>query len=112
MRFTLDDRQVADGTILLFGIRYVDPDNGRPITSKVWTYAGLKAGGRWYLTGTGRVPQDAGWGAVARWLADPTRKVVFVDTVTETARLYPAPNPPVGDPETAKADGRDVHDAP
>lgn len=115
MRFTLDDRQVADGTILILGIRYVDPDNQNgpgASRSKVFTYAALKAGGRWYLTGTGRVPQDAGWGAVARWLDDPTREVVFVDTVTETARLYPAPNPPVGDPETAKADGRDVHDAP
>lgn len=115
MRFQLDDRQVADGTVLIFGIRYVDPDNldgPGASRSKVFTYVALKAGGRWFFSGTGRVPQDAGWGAVARWLADPTREVVFVDTVTSTARLYPAPNPPASALETAEADGRDVHDPP
>ena len=95
MRFTLDDSQVPDGTILVFGIRYVNLDDGWPWNpSKVFEYVGLKAGGRWYLTGTGRVPQDAGWGAVARWLDDPTREVVSVRTVTGTAQLYP-PNPQV-----------------
>jgi len=97
MRFTLDDTQVPDGTILVFGIRYVDADNPTgpgAFQSKVFEYAGLKAGGRWYLTGTGQVPQDAGWGAVARWLDDPTREVVSVHAVTGTAQLYPTPNPP------------------
>lgn len=115
MRFTLDDSQVPDGTILVFGIRYVDADNltgSGDFRSKVFEYAGLKASGRWYLTGTGRVPQDAGWGAVARWLDDPTREVVFVDTVTGTARLYPAPNPPASAPETAEADGRVANAVP
>lgn len=91
MRFTLDDSRVPDGTVLLFGIRYVDPDNGQPVTSKVWTYAALKASGSWYLTGTGRVPQDAGWGAVARWLDDPTREVVSVRTVTRAVEVWPTP---------------------
>lgn len=91
MRFTLDDTQVPDGTILILGIRYVDPDNGQPVTSKVWTYVALKAGGRWYLTGSGRVPQDAGWGAVARWLDDPTREVVWVRAVTGTVEVWPTP---------------------
>lgn len=127
MRFTLDDAQVPDGTILVFGIRYVDVDNPTgpgasrskvfkyvPLKagvgiryvdaddldgpgasrSKVFEYVALKARGRWYLTGTGRVPQDAGWGAVARWLDDPRREVVSVDLATGRIRLYPEPNPP------------------
>ena len=97
MRFTLDDTKVPNGTILVFGIRYVDADNPTgpgAFRSKVFEYVGLKASGHWYLTGTGRVPQDAGWGVVARWLDDPTREVVSVRTVTETAQLYPPPNPP------------------
>lgn len=94
MRFTLDDTQVPDGTILVFGIRYANLDGPGASRSKVFEYVALKASGRWYLTGTGRVPQDAGWGAVARWLDDPTREVVSVRIVTETAQLYPPPNPP------------------
>lgn len=94
MKFTLDDSQVPDGTVLLFDIRYVDSETGSRASSKVFTYAGLKTSGRWYLTGTGRVPQDAGWGAVARWLDDPRREVVSVDLATGRIRLYPEPNPP------------------
>lgn len=91
MKFTLDDSQVPDGTVLLFGVRYVDSETGSRASSKVFEYAALKAGGRWYLTGTGRVPQDAGWGAVARWLDDPTREVVSVRTVTGTVEVWPTP---------------------
>src|SRR5690606_6226589 len=89
MRFTLDDIQVPDGTVLLFGVRYVDSETRSRASSKVFTYVGLKASGRWYLTGTGRVPQDAGWGAVARWLDDPTREVVSVRTVTGAVEVWP-----------------------
>src|SRR5690606_10766269 len=84
-----------EGTILVFGIRYVNLDDGRPWNpSKVWTYAGLKAGGRWYLTGTGRVPQDAGWGAVARWLDEPNREVVSVKVASGWDQLYPPQKEP------------------
>lgn len=89
MRFTLDDSQVPDGTVLLFGVRYVDSETRSRASSKVFTYVGLKASGRWYLTGTGRVPQDAGWSAVARWLDDPTREVVSVRTVTGAVEVWP-----------------------
>ena len=92
MKFTLDDSQVPDGTVLLFGVRYVDSETGSRASSKVFTYAGLKTSGRWYLTGTGRVPQDAGWGAVARWLDDPTREVVSVRTVTGAVEVWPTPS--------------------
>lgn len=108
MEFKLDDSNVSDGTILLFGVRYVNED--RSETSKVFTYAGLKAGGRWYLTGSGRVPQDAGWGAVQRWLDDPGRQVVWVRAVTQTAELWPYPGAhrqpyDLGDHEATARDG-------
>ena len=60
--FTLGKTPVPNGTILLFGISYegmgqtdLDTTRGRR-TPKVFTYAMLKAGGIWYVTGTGGVP--------------------------------------------------------
>lgn len=91
MLFKIDTRQVPEGTVLLIGIRYVetDPDRSGPYAaSRPFTYAALKAGGRWYLTGTGKVPQDAGWGAVQRWLDDPRRQVVSIKVVTATETLF------------------------
>ena len=97
VKFTLNSAQVPDGTVLLFGIRYAaDPEgvtrmsSGASASAKVYTYAMLKAGGFWYVTGGGRTPQVAGWGAVERWLERDGREVVWVDHVTETARLWPA----------------------
>lgn len=87
MEFELDDHEVPNGTILVIGAQYRE-------NPKVWTYAALKAGGRWYFTGMGKVPQDAGWGAVKRWLADNSRRIVSVRVVTATDELWPHTNAP------------------
>ena len=86
MIFKLDDAKVADGTVLLIGAQYRN-DEGQ-LYPKVWTYAALKAGGRWYLTGTGRVPQDAGWGAVQRWLDDNRREIAWIKVATKLEPLW------------------------
>lgn len=84
--FKLDNAKVPNGTVLMMGIRYE--------TSTVYTYALIKAGGLWYVTGSGKVPVAAGWGAVNRWLERDGRVVVWVKTATEWADLYPvAPSP-------------------
>lgn len=95
--FTLDNSKVPNGTILLFGIEYpgmgqtdLDTTRGRE-TPKVFTYAMLKAGGLWYVTGTGRVPQAAGWGAVMNWLRRDGREVRWVKAATEMVELWPSP---------------------
>ena len=93
--FKLDSRAVPDGTVLLFGIRYVGPDQEGIARmpeeeAKVYTYAMIKAGGFWYVTGGGRTPQVAGWGAIERWLARDGREVAWVRHVTETVQLWPA----------------------
>lgn len=80
--FNLDDSQVKDDTILLFGVRYAGSTSGR-----VYTYAGMKVAGRWYFTGKG--PQDAGWAAVQRWLGADNRQVVYVKAVTGMIELWP-----------------------
>lgn len=84
--FKLKDSQVPDGTVLLMGIRY----EGQT-TDKVWTYALLKAGGMWYVTGGPRNPQAAGWGAVNRWLERDGRIVLWVRVATGWADLYSSP---------------------
>lgn len=98
--FKLDGAKVPNGTILTMGISYagmgqtdLDTTRGRQ-TPKVFTYAMLKAGGLWYFTGTGRVPQAAGWGAVERWLAKDNRTVEWVKVVTQEAPVYPSPGAP------------------
>ena len=95
--FTLDNREVPNGTVLLFGIEYpkmgqtdLDTTRGRE-TPKVFTYAMLKAGGLWYVTGTGKVPQAAGWGAVMNWLARDGREVCWVRAATSWTDLWPSP---------------------
>lgn len=98
VKFELDGRKVPSGTVLLFGIEYDRPersaDERRGVTEpKVWTYAMLKAGPYWYVTGTGTTPQAAGWGAVQKWLAKDNRVVRWVKVVTETADLWPVPEP-------------------
>lgn len=97
VKFKLESRTVPDGTVLLFGIRYVGPDQegiARPVSPpKVYTYAMIKAGEFWYVTGGGRTPQAAGWGAVERWLERDGREVVWVKAVTETVTLWPAQPP-------------------
>lgn len=98
VKFKLESRTVPDGTVLLFGIRYVGPDQEGIARmpeeeAKVYTYAMIKAGGFWYVTGGGRTPQAAGWGAVERWLERDGREVVWVKAVTETVTLWPAQPP-------------------
>lgn len=91
VKFTLKDSAAPDGTVLVFGIRY-EGDN-----PTVYTYAMLKAGGLWYVTGgSGRVPTAAGWGAVARWLEKDGRVVEWVELVTEKRRVWPVPASPEG----------------
>lgn len=99
--FKLDNAKIPNGTILLMGISYdgmgqtdLDTTRGRQ-TPKVFTYALLKAGGVWYTTGSGRVPQAAGWGAVERWLDKDNRVVEWVKIVTATADLWPIVSSPV-----------------
>jgi hypothetical protein len=81
MDFTWGKDEAEDGTHLEIGLRY----GTHP---KVWTFAALKAGGYWYLTGTGRVPQAAGWGAVARWASADGRSVVFVRRLEVVETLW------------------------
>ena len=84
--FKLNDPQVPDGTVLLMGIQYEGQTS-----DKVWTYALLKAGGLWYITGNGKAPVAAGWGAVNRWLERDGRVVLWVRAATGWADLYPSP---------------------
>lgn len=83
MIFTLKDPDVPEGTLLLFGIRY-----GASTSGKVYTFAALKAGGRWYFTGTG--PSDASWTAVQRWLQRDGRQVVWIKVATRLEMLWEA----------------------
>lgn len=94
MEFQLDTASVPEGTVLLFGIRYAGPDqegiSREPAEeAKVYTYAMIKAGGFWYVTGGGRTPQAAGWGAVQRWLSKDNRQVVYVKMATSFDQLWP-----------------------
>ena len=62
-----------NGTVLLLSVRYLPGSqpggDTRGRTKPVsFMYAALKAGGLWYLTGTGQTPQAAGWPAVQAWL--------------------------------------------
>jgi hypothetical protein len=59
-------------------------------SDKVWTYALLKAGGVWYVTGNGKAPVAAGWGAINRWLERDGRIVLWVKVGTGWTDLYPA----------------------
>lgn len=97
VKFKLDSRKVPDGTVLVFGIRYVSGDDEGPHSaSRVFTYAMLKAGGVWYVTGSGKVPTAAGWGAVELWLDRDGREVVYVNAVAQTVTLWPLPPSPEG----------------
>lgn len=90
VKFKLDSRTVPEGTVLLFGVRYQGEEyQDRADSEKIYTYAMIKAGGYWYVTGGGRTPQAAGWGAIERWLARDGRVVEWVKHVTQTAQLWP-----------------------
>lgn len=89
-------RTAPNGAVLVFGISYagMGPSEGNDANRgsaepKIYTYAMIKAGGLWYVTGSGRVPIAAGWGAVERWLERDGRTVEWVETVTDRLRIYP-----------------------
>lgn len=105
-KFKLTSAKVPNGTVLQVGITYpgltedADAARGRTMP-KVWTYALLKAGGLWYVTGSGRVPQAAGWPAIERWLEKDNREVVWVKVASGWAPLYgepPAAQEPASEP--------------
>lgn len=91
--FKIKGSEIPDGTLLILGVTYPGMNNG-----KVFSYAFLKAGGLFYGTGSGRVPQAAGWGAVERWLDQPERTLVSVRVVTQEAPIWPSPGAPVDTP--------------
>lgn len=74
-------RKMDNGTILVLRVTY--PRN----PSKVWTYVALKEGDRWFMTGQGNVPREAGWGRVEKWASGFGREVVSVSEVTEVTRI-------------------------
>lgn len=76
----LDDT-FKDHTVLLMIIKYGDHP-------KQWTYTALRAGGLWYLSGGGKAPQMAQWGAVKRWLTQSGRQLVRVELVTRTETIW------------------------
>ena len=98
MEFKLNNANVPNGTVLLFGIEYselvenADETRGRTMP-KIWTYAMLKAGGLWHVTGVGKVPQAAGWGAVQKWLSRDGRQVKWIKIVTEARQIWPESTP-------------------
>jgi hypothetical protein len=107
--FKLDNSKVPNGTVLMMGIRYdrapvddLDAQRGM-VNPKVYSYALLKAGGLWYVTGSGKSPQAAGWGAVNRWLERDGRVVEWVKVATEWADLYAAPPSPDPEVDTSQA---------
>jgi hypothetical protein len=96
MIFKLSDAEAPEGLVLVFGVRYAGSTSGR-----VYTYAAMKAGGQWYMTGTGnRVPQGAGWTRIEQWLQSDGRSVVWVKaaTVDQLTTIWPAPEPEVDEP--------------
>lgn len=80
---TFDTRGIPNGAILVLSVRYQN-------NPKVYTYAALKGGGLWFLSGTGQVPQAAGWGAVERWLARDGRELVSIDAVSDRTQIWPS----------------------
>jgi hypothetical protein len=94
------DKDVPNGTVLMLGISYRNDeqaaltagpsDANRGMSQpKVFTYVGLKAGGLWYFTGTGKTPQAASWPAVERWLARDNRKLEWVNQASRWTHLWP-----------------------
>lgn len=96
VKFTLDNARIPSGTVLMMGVRFEDRDEPDPDATrgmrppKVYTYALLKAGALWYVTGSGKVPQAAGWGAVERWLAKDGKVVEWVRVAAVWTSVYDA----------------------
>jgi hypothetical protein len=83
MPYGIEKEDLAEGVTLLLGVSYQGSNSGR-----VYTYAGVNVAGRWYFSGLGRTPQDAGWAAVERWLESDGRIVQWIRKVTETEMIY------------------------
>ena len=94
VKITPDPRIMPNGVVLLLGVRYDFTDRpggdtrGRT-NPTVYTYAALKTAGVWYVTGSGKVPTAAGWGAVERWLERDGRVLVSVDVLGLPRRIWP-----------------------
>ncbi len=101
--WTMDPRKLPNGTVLFLGISYASArpreldmrglDMRGRTAPKIYTYAALKQAGAWFFSGSGKVPQDAGWGAVEHWLERDGRKLEWVKIVTALEDVYPAPLP-------------------
>ena len=95
MTVNFNPRQLPNGTVLVLGVRYLpygSEPGGGSLRPNVYTYAALKTAGLWYLTGSGRVPTAAGWGAVESWLARDNRQLLFVDQFPEAGeRIWTMP---------------------
>jgi hypothetical protein len=92
----MNPRALPNGTVLFLGISYEGArtaDARGRTEPKVYTYAALKQAGVWYFSGSGRVPQAAGWGAVEKWLEREGRKLEWVKIVSELTDVYPVPLP-------------------
>lgn len=102
VEFGFNPRDLPNGTVLLFRIRYQNNDEpggdtrGRT-NPKVYEYAVLKAAGVWFVTGSGKVPIAAGWAAVERWLDRDGR---VVESIVQMTQLRPLYRRPVERPET------------
>ncbi len=83
-----DFRVMPDGALLVLNVRF-RPHDGEQANHKVYAHAALKAGGRWYVTGSG--PQGAGWGAVEAWLRRDNRELVSVQVATGARTIWPLP---------------------
>jgi hypothetical protein len=84
LNLILKPGDIPNGTTFRLGIQYRTGDRA----SKMFDYILLKAGGYWYMTGTG-VPQMAGWGAIERWLRRDGRTLVSVDLLSYHQRVWP-----------------------
>lgn len=97
-KITPDPRSMPNGSVLVLGIRYIGGESpggesrGRT-NPTLYTYAALKAGGLWYLTGSGKVPTAAGWGAVERWLERDNRVLDSVWMMGLPHQIFPRPDP-------------------
>lgn len=80
----MSDNIVPDGTIIVLGIRY-----DGSVSGKTYDYTASKIAGRWYMTGTGKTPQDASWQAVNRWLAREGRHLVRAEVITSRRQIWP-----------------------
>jgi hypothetical protein len=110
VKFKLTTEKVPNGTVLMMGVSFDrvpeegDLERTRGMAPpKTYTYALLKAGGLWYVTGSGKVPQAAGWGAIERWLDRDGRVVEWVKVATEWANVWPRDPSPEADTEPSEA---------